>query len=118
MKINSLNETLQEKDDQLKEKDDEIKNVKHNVEILTSSKNFIKKSYDALQVKVKKIESENFLIPKVKKEEQKKDEEADGSDGSDLTTILQNELRDALFKLRQKEQIIQEFKKEAKAYAS
>lgn len=51
--------------------------------------------------KLKRIEEDNFLIPK-KKEEEKKDEAlikpATTEDG--LNTILQNELRQLHFKLR------------------
>lgn len=70
--------------------------------------------------KLKKIEEENFLIPK-KKEEEKKGQVADPQEASqenDLNAILQNELRQLHFKLRQKDQIIEEFKKEAQAYYS
>ena len=42
------------------------------VEILTSGKSFIKKSYDNAMTKIKKIESENFIIPKKKDEEEEK----------------------------------------------
>jgi hypothetical protein len=41
------------------------------VEILTSGKNFIKKSYDSVMTKLKRIEEDNFLIPKKKEEEKK-----------------------------------------------
>ena len=83
--------------------------------------------------KIKKIESENFIIPKKKDEEEEKKagdaaqaQEASESQPNaqpkqaenDLAAILQNELRDLHFKLRQKDQIIQEFKKEAQAYYS
>ena len=51
------------------------------MEILTSGKNFIKKSYDAVMNKLKKIEEENFLIPK-KKEEEKKGQVADPQEAS------------------------------------
>ncbi len=67
------------------------------MEILTSGKSFIKKSYDSLQNKIKKMEEENFLIPK-KKEEAKGDEQAEAdaekaNAEGDLNTILQNEVR-------------------------
>ena len=84
--------------------------------------------------KIKKIESENFIIPKKKddqEEEKKAVDSAQAQEASesqpnqqqktpenDLAAILQNELRDLHFKLRQKDQIIQEFKKEAQAYYS
>ena len=83
--------------------------------------------------KIKKIESENFIIPKKKDEEEEKkagdaaqaQESAESQPNAqpknsenDLAAILQNELRDLHFKLRQKDQIIQEFKKEAQAYYS
>lgn len=55
------------------DKDDKIDQLTATVEILTSGKSFIKKSYDSLQNKIKKMEEENFLIPK-KKEEAKGDE--------------------------------------------
>ena len=71
----------------MKEKEEEITNLKNNVQVLTSSKNFIKKSFDSLQNKLKKIQSENFLIPKVKKEEEKKDD-VGGLMDDDLSSIL------------------------------
>ena len=40
------------------------------MEILTTGKNFIKKSYDSVCEKMKKIEAENFLIPKKKELEE------------------------------------------------
>ena len=54
------------------------------------------------------------MIPK-KKEEEKK-QEAPNQEESNLNAILQNELRQVHFKLRQKDQIIEEFKREAQAY--
>ena len=80
-------------------------------------KNFIKKSYDSLMAKLKRIEEDNFLIPK-KKEESKVDQKSEASTDQELSTILQNELRQLHFKLRQKDQIITEFKREAKQYYS
>lgn len=69
--------------------------------------------------KLKRIEEDNFLIPK-KKEEEKKDNAEESiakpSEEDGLNTILQNELRQLHFKLRQKDQIITEFKREAQAY--
>jgi len=62
------------------------------IEILTSGKNFIKKSYDSLMAKLKRIEEENFLIPK-KKEESKNGAKAEATADTELQTILQNELR-------------------------
>ena len=41
------------------------------VEILTSANNLIKKSYDSTIDKLKKIESENYIIPKKNNEEEK-----------------------------------------------
>ena len=57
------------------------------MEILTSGKNFIKKSYDSLMAKLKRIEEENFLIPK-KKEEESKSEEAESSYDEQLVDRL------------------------------
>lgn len=97
------------------------------MEILTSGKNFIKKSYDSLMAKLKRIEEDNFLIPKKKEEESKAEDNAIASSTSaesstsadgDLSAILQNEVRQLHFKLRQKDQIITEFKREAQAYYS
>ena len=98
------------------------------MEILTSGKNFIKKSYDSLMAKLKRIEEENFLIPKKKEEESKAADnavntsstsaESSTSADGDLSAILQNEVRQLHFKLRQKDQIITEFKREAQAYYS
>jgi len=53
------------------DKDDKIEQLQATVEILTSGKNFIKKSYDSVMNKLKKLEEENFLIPKKKDEEKK-----------------------------------------------
>ena len=123
--------TIQQQTETIQDKDDEIKQLQSQVEILTSGKNFIKKSYDNAMAKIKKIESENFIIPKKKDEEEEKKagDAAQAQETSesqpnaqpknpenDLAAILQNELRDLHFKLRQKDQIIQEFKKEAQAY--
>ena len=125
--------TIQQQTETIQDKDDEIKQLQSQVEILTSGKNFIKKSYDNAMTKIKKIESENFIIPK-KKDEEEKSAAGDGAQAqgaaeaqpnqpqqnqeNDLAAILQNELRQLHFKLRQKDQIIQEFKKEAQAYYS
>lgn len=50
--------------------------------------------------KLKRIEEENFLIPK-KKEESKADQKnSEASTDQELSTILQNELRQLHFKLR------------------
>lgn len=115
------NITLQET---IIDKDEKIEQLQATIEILTSGKNFIKKSYDSLMNKLKRIEEDNFLIPK-KKEEKKGNAEAEtqsaeaqqNSDGG-LSAILQNELRQLHFSLRQKDQIIAEFKREAQAYYS
>ena len=64
--------TIQQQTETIQDKDDEIKQLQSQVEILTSGKNFIKKSYDNAMTKIKKIESENFIIPKKKEEEEKK----------------------------------------------
>ena len=113
------NSKLQE---QIEDKDEKIEELKSKVEILTSGKNFIKNAHEKLLAKQKKLEEENFIIPK-KKEESKESEESseestqpstDGDGG--LSAILQNELRQLHFKLRQKDQIITEFKKEAQAF--
>ena len=65
---------------------------------MTSGKNFIKKSYDSVMAKLKRIEEDNFLIPKKKEEEKKDDTASDKSSAASsndeaLNTILQNELR-------------------------
>ena len=64
--------TIQQQTETIQDKDDEIKQLQSQVEILTSGKNFIKKSYDNAMAKIKKIESENFIIPKKKDEEEEK----------------------------------------------
>ena len=51
------------------DKDEKIENLTTTVQIERSGKNFIKKSYDALMAKFKRIEEENFLIPKKSKDE-------------------------------------------------
>jgi len=71
--------------------------------------------------KLKRIEEENFLIPKKKEETKAQEEsEAQASQNADggLSAILQNEVRQLHFNLRQKDQIIAEFKREAQAYYS
>ena len=106
------------------DKDDKIEELQANVEIHVNAKNFLKKSYDSLMAKLKRIEEENFLIPKKKeadggpanKPKEGGGEEEKGGQDNELNTILQNELRQLHFKLRQKDQIITEFKKEAQAY--
>ena len=84
----------------IQDKDEKIEQLQATIEILTSGKNFIKKSYDSLMAKLKRIEEENFLIPK-KKEESKADQKnSEASTDQELSTILQNELRQLHFKLR------------------
>lgn len=68
---------------------------------MNSGKNYIKKAYDALLAKMKKTEDENFLIPKKKEEESKEGEskpaEAAANPESDLSIVLQNEVRNLHF---------------------
>lgn len=56
-KIQQLQETLSDKEETLTQ-------LQQTVEILTNDKKFLKKSYDSLMTKFKKIQEENILIPK------------------------------------------------------
>ena len=65
----SLENEIQKIKDENLDKDEKIENLTTTVQIERSGKNFIKKSYDALMAKFKRIEEENFLIPKKSKDE-------------------------------------------------
>ena len=58
------------------DKDEKIEHLQAQMEVLQSGKAFIKKSYDSLMAKFKKIEDENLLIPKKKSEEAKGEQES------------------------------------------
>lgn len=53
--------------------------------------------------KLERIKTDNFLIPKKKEEEKKAEDTASNQEESNLNAILQNELRQVHFKLRQKD---------------
>ena len=61
------------------------------------------------------MQDENILIPKKGKEEQKI-EKQEVKPEDEMTRQLQEEIRNLHFKIRQKEQIIDEFKKVAETY--
>ena len=106
---------LQQAQEISQDKDEEIEKLRAEKEILTNAKNIIKKSYDGLNLKYKGLQDDNYLIPKKGKDDQKdKDENVKTED--EMVKQLQGEIRDLHFKMRQKEQIIEEFKKEAEAY--
>ena len=98
----------------IEDRDGKIEQLQATLEIATSAKNFIKKSQEAAVKKLERIKEDNFLIPE-KKEEEKKEVASDQAE-TNLNAILQNELRQVHFKLRQNDQIIEEFKREAQAY--
>lgn len=65
--------------------------------------------------KMKKLEDENIIIPKKSKEDCKTEEGVDSIKATlqeEMLKTLQEEVRQLHFKLRQKEQIILEFKRE------
>lgn len=70
-KCRDLQVQMVKQNEAIVDKDDKIEELNATKEILTSGKNFIKKSYDALQNKLRKIEQENYIIPKSKEEEKK-----------------------------------------------
>jgi chromosome segregation ATPase len=121
-KLREQNFLFTKQQEVVNDKDEQIEQLQATVEILTSGKNFIKKSYDSALNKLKKMQEDNILIPK-KKEEHKEGASAQSdpqsvSQDNELNQALQNELRQLHFKLRQKDQIISEFKREAQAYYS
>ena len=61
------------------------------------------------------MQDENILIPKKGKDEQKI-EKQEVKPEDEMTRQLQEEIRNLHFKIRQKEQIIDEFKKVAETY--
>ena len=70
-----------------------IEELTSKVDILQNDKNYIKKSYDSLLAKHKKMRNENILIPKEKKDEESKDNRVSMNIEDDLTTNLQEEVR-------------------------
>jgi hypothetical protein len=75
--------------------------LQQTVDILTNDKKFLKKSYESLMAKFKKIQEENILIPKkqgASEEDQKSTFQKDANDpGQLLTAHLQEEVRNLHF---------------------
>ena len=63
---------MQKLTDESQDKDDKIDQLNTTIEILNSDKTYIKKSYDSLLEKYKRIQDENILIPKKNQTEEEK----------------------------------------------
>ena len=109
-KIRTYTDKVQSLQEDVEDKDVKIDQLTGKVEIMQNNNNFIKKSYDSLQTKLKKLQTENIIIPKEKKgegEEKKvEDDENPKNQVDDLQQNLQEEIRKLHFNLRHKDQIV------------
>lgn len=67
--------------------------LQQTVDILTNDKKFLKKSYESLMNKFKKIQEENILIPKKIGQEEERPSVVDSDPNQLLTVHLQEEVR-------------------------
>ena len=114
---------IQKLTDECNEKDDRIESLTTQADLLAQDKDTIKNLYDIQMDKYAKLLEDNLLIPKRKEGSAESLRESSGKQPlkanqvyDESTVFLQDEIRKLHFKLRHKDLIVQEFKRETEEF--
>ena len=114
---------IQKLTDECNDKEERLESLTTQADLLAQDKDTIKNLYDIQMEKYSKLLEENILIPKRKEgTSENLRESIDKSPGKtsqvydESTVFLQDEIRKLHFKLRHKDLIVQEFKRETEEF--